>query len=1107
MKRKLLLAALCVVGALGFNANAQTDVTESYVGDLSKIVVGSHTHGDKTVEHRLNQASWPEGSAWWNDQPLPSGWHAFAAPGTSGTGESWTSGFGSAGVMMGRTMNLPEGNYTLSFAAFGCNASNSSDPSTLPTAGDVVAFCTGQDNVDITNTASAGDNTFHNVSFTFDVTSANSTYSFGIRKLTDDSKIDWCQIKDVTLVLNSTNITPIANNVTTGWTQTFDSEESQVGDFAANVASVEGNSDGTNYLAPFNQVWKASGNILSNQTISNTFTPTETGVYKMSAWVRVYNESGGSVSGAKIFIGDTEADACTGSEITNGRLGTYTAMADGVAGTPISYGFKIEDASMNWISWKDVTFTYYAEMPDAEKTALLAQVPSGKMNATVQTTLAGYVSAFESNASVANYNTLSLYIPTATASVEAYTNINTAISTYATLAESLDAAGQAAYDASAIQTKYDNATYESYAEAEAELSAAYVVAVKAQTTANSDMTAAVAGAACTSAADFSNWSITGGEGANFELNTWSSESDASGLVVPFIQNWRAAGTPLNDATIRHATISGLHAGNYKVTVFARTFNENNTTVYPKNVTFVAIGDDTWSVDMNSGTQAIYNSKSTLCYGTYTAYATLADEGSIQFGFNISDATANWLAFKNVTLTLVSDDEVEAAKLTNAKANLTAALVDAPAVPAGNIGTDVFQYNQSEAEALSATLTAAQAMLEDGSTATLSEVEAMIVTVKALTDVTQNVPSSSTHYNLIASKATYGNNGKAVTVTKGEENQKNGDKISNATGYSFNASATPTAYLAQALTFTQVEGNTYNISFETAQGTVYLTYGSLNGSEVSWNTGQIQGTTNAENKGTFKIVATSTDNVFNIYNTITNSVIAAQTGGSLYTEAENNEEGKVNAITFTVAEASQASVTVKVDADKYATAIFPFAPGAIDGITFYSCEAVNGDYVQMEAVAEPAANTPYILKASKAVDTTVSGWGTAAATEYTVGYLTGVYTAATIAASVAATETVDGADRYVLQTQEDTQAFYKVSADFTATANKAYLTVPVAKTGAGAKAFYFNFNDANAIEAITALTSDNIEGIYTVGGAKVNSLQKGINIVKMQNGETRKVFVK
>ncbi len=47
----------------------------------------------------------------------------------------------------------------------------------------------------------------------------------------------------------------------------------------------------------------------------------------------------------------------------------------------------------------------------------------------------------------------------------------------------------------------------------------------------------------------------------------------------------------------------------------------------------------------------------------------------------------------------------------------------------------------------------------------------------------------------------------------------------------------------------------------------------------------------------------------------------------------------------------------------------------------------------------------------------------------------------------------------------------------------------------------------SITNVKANANENINGIYTINGMKVNSLQKGINITKMADGTTRKVIVK
>ena len=50
------------------------------------------------------------------------------------------------------------------------------------------------------------------------------------------------------------------------------------------------------------------------------------------------------------------------------------------------------------------------------------------------------------------------------------------------------------------------------------------------------------------------------------------------------------------------------------------------------------------------------------------------------------------------------------------------------------------------------------------------------------------------------------------------------------------------------------------------------------------------------------------------------------------------------------------------------------------------------------------------------------------------------------------------------------------------------------------------NTATGIGSVRALEAG-AEGIYTLGGVKVNALQKGVNIVRKADGTTVKVLVK
>jgi hypothetical protein len=90
---------------------------------------------------------------------------------------------------------------------------------------------------------------------------------------------------------------------------------------------------------------------------------------------------------------------------------------------------------------------------------------------------------------------------------------------------------------------------------------------------------------------------------------------------------------------------------------------------------------------------------------------------------------------------------------------------------------------------------------------------------------------------------------------------------------------------------------------------------------------------------------------------------------------------------------------------------------------------------------------------------------------------------------------------VLQKQ-DVIGFYKVaeSKPLKVPVNRVYLTLPEQSE---TRVLYFD--NATAIRAIEALTSGEAE-IYNAAGARQNSLQKGVNIIK-QSGKTMKVMVK
>lgn len=643
MKKLKLLFAACTL-LFGATANAQTDVTASYIGNVDRIIQGGG-HNCSANKHVLSKAGGSQGEGYFNTQDLGNGWHNFVANTKNVTNgvESWTGSAGSEGWILGRVMVLPQGQYTLKFTAMSTNQSGALTNTVVKCGNEEKAF--------------VGQGTYDEYSFDIDVTTANTPYEFGIYQKSGGTG-NWSVMGGISLTLNSTNVFPVDNSNIASFIYSGNQT------WHTNTWSTEGNTDGSKFLTPFHELWVASGNKLADATIKGSFTPTETGVYKVSAWVRAMNEAGGAVTGAKIFVGDAEADACSGSVVYSGkgRLGTYTAMADGESGTPFEYGFKIENAEINWLAFKNVTITYLGSIPQEEIDALLDLVPTGVMNASVQSTLNDLVSDFQKNASVANYNALSLYLPTAEASIAAYTDINTAISNYATKAAALDNTGAAAYDASGVQTKYDNGTYETLAEAEAELATAYSTAVKAQTTVGSDWTGLIVNPSFES-------DINTGWTSNMARQSNTSFAKTG---TYYAEKWQPNGT--FGVT---QTISAMPSGVYRLSAHAKARKVTSAKLY-------AAGID----------QAITIADSDADYNV--EFACDAD-ANIEIGFEGvgTGETDSWLCVDNFQLTLVSAGLPDVTAVTG-KMNADVAQSQSDAIAAYNSEKTVANYNAASA---------------------------------------------------------------------------------------------------------------------------------------------------------------------------------------------------------------------------------------------------------------------------------------------------------------------------------------------------------------------------------------------------------------------------
>ena len=438
-----------------------------------------------------------------------------------------------------------------------------------------------------------------------------------------------------------------------------------------------------------------------------------------------------------------------------------------------------------------------------------------------------------------------------------------------------------------------------------------------------------------------------------------------------------------------------------------------------------------------------------------------------------DVTDSYLGFETAAANLVA--ALDAASIS---ANEYVALnkaIENTKIEGDNWGDQPFQKPESAKENINKTKAQAQIAYDeaivdgDGIASIISSLQT------AVDDIELNVPEEGQRFYIKVATKGHDQYANAVLATL------SGTGDNNPTGYEFNAGNTAKAHLNQAFTFTQVVGNLYNISIERAEGTVYLTYGSVNGSSAEWSRSQIQATTDEAKKGEFKIVATNNNGIIKIYNTESGDYLDCQNNGSIFTDASiSNEE-------FNLELAFESEVTLSLPATSWTTLILPFDAELPENIKAYSCGETAGDTLILEEVEDSIikANTPYLISGEEN-EYTFFGYGLAEKDSYQNGLFIGTYVDY---------QTATNSHTYVLQENNSTVAFYLVDEDMQpiVEAYRCYMTYA---KGDGARMFIFNCgNDDTGVEH-TIPKMDNAELIiYDLKGRKVSSMEKdGIYIV-------------
>ena len=183
------------------------------------------------------------------------------------------------------------------------------------------------------------------------------------------------------------------------------------------------------------------------------------------------------------------------------------------------------------------------------------------------------------------------------------------------------------------------------------------------------------------------------------------------------------------------------------------------------------------------------------------------------------------------------------------------------------------------------------------------------------------------------------------------------------------------------------------------------------------------------------------------------------------------------------------------ANQYGTICLPFAVESNDAVKFYTLGEISGDVLTINEAATLPAGTPGIVEKVSGDAITCKGTG-----------------------ALSNPVDVDGALKFYGSFEEKTIAAADYTGNIYAISNNKFvqaenqINLPAfraffAAESGEAKLRIAPNEDVTAINNVASEAASRVVGVYGVDGAQRNSLQKGMNVVKMSNGSVRKVYVK
>lgn len=480
-------------------------------------------------------------------------------------------------------------------------------------------------------------------------------------------------------------------------------------------------------------------------------------------------------------------------------------------------------------------------------------------------------------------------------------------------------------------------------------------------------------------------------------------------------------------------------------------------------------------DGTSGANTAFNTDGS--YKGNTVSLTLNSTSNLTLGLLKEALIANdWTCFDNFKLTytrIYSDEELVQAQLDELIAQAQALDLNT------NVGEDAFMIPTAAASAVTTTL--AQAQTAESQDEKKVAIEALKAAIETFKEPVLNAPAGNKRYNMVlTTDAGYTYNNKAVTYIAGGRTDMG--------GYNIQYTHTADAVYAQAFTFTPVEGeaNTYTVSMTDVDNKerYWCTGAVYNGGNVA----QIRTTTASSQAMKIKIIATSTQGIYNLKNVEADALIGSQDAG-VYTVNANNG--------FKLIEATPCLVNVNMTAP-YATMILPFNASIPTGMEIYSIDDKKDiSTTTAQLVLNPAtsivANTPYIVQAATGATFSFQGYGLAHKTLYSTAMATGTYLARNAPVG-----------SFVLQKQNNYVSFYIVGTSATPTVNayKVYLNTLAGEA---------NINAITLPDEITGIStttgSAQRVNVYSTSGATLRlnvpkedalkGLQKGVYVINNQ----------